>query len=88
MLFQRLCYSSFLYISLLDTIVFSSFLKAKYILLDAQASIKLITSPTSHVCSGHFSHIDYVIQNLHQGLLTGFIIYSLTKHKRINETIL
>ena len=39
----------FLYISLLDTIVFSSFLKAKYILLDAQASIQL-TSLTVKYC--------------------------------------
>ena len=70
---------------MLDTIIFSSFLKAKYILLDAQASIQLITSLTSHVCSGHFSHIDYATQNLHPDLLTGFIIYSFTKHKRINE---
>ena len=68
-----------------ETEIFSSFLKAKYILIDAQASIQLITSLTSHVCSGHFSHIDYAAQNLHPDLFTGFIIYSFTKHKRINE---
>ena len=50
---KTLLHSSILYISLLTTIISSSFLKAKYILLDAQESIQLITSFISPECSGY-----------------------------------
>ena len=49
---KTLLHGSILYISLLTTII-SSFLKAKYILLDAQESIQLITSFISPECSGY-----------------------------------
>ena len=43
-------------ISVLATIISSSFLKAIPILLDAQESITSLSSP---ICSGLFSHIDF-----------------------------